>query len=644
MERAFTLGSTKGPMPRDNRFAKGWSSSVLLDWIFLTLSAATTTILFAWLLYYSSYGLDLSDEGLYLNYIANPFAYAINIPPTLFGFVYHWPYQWAHGDIAQLRVANVTLTVALAWILTFLTIRRLWRVDRSHAAVLSAGIAILALVVYRWRLTPSYYTLNIQSLLTIMIGLLLVDRPERIRQVLGWMLVGVAGWCCFMAKPTTAAAMAFVVVLHVAGLHQKLLVSMLGAALVALALLIVTAHLIDGSVTGLVTRMANSAEIEILLGTGHDASVMLRIDWLPFDQSQLALAVLFATALLLSIFAGATHKLVPSLALGGGLITTIAIALLGTDPVGIKRSALFLVPAFACLGATFYCEGWVLRNQTRTSAALALTFFALPHLNALGSAANYWLFGSQGALFWMLGLVAFLSPLAQQERGIATLLPLTVLAQLLAASWVNTTMLEPPDQVRDLRAYTAVTALPGGGTLVLSQPLHDYLATARALARAAGLEVGTPVIDLSGRSPGLLYVLETRALGLPWLYGTYPGGNGAVERFGRPSAITGVAPGSNAAAVETLGLEDCADLAKAWVLIEPEGPRHLDHARVMASFGAGLADYVAAASFETPVNDGDFPNAYRQLLLKPARPTAVAEQSCREAERQRRDDRTGRQS
>ncbi|GLR90995.1 hypothetical protein [Bradyrhizobium iriomotense] len=599
----------------------GRALSVLLDRTLLALSAVTTAILFAWLLYYSSYGLDLSDEGFYLNFIANPFPYAVNLTVTLFGFICYWPYQWAGGDITALRMANVTLTMALGWILSFLVIRRFWTVDWLCAAVLSAGIGSLALVAFHlWLITPSYYTLTFQSLLMVMIGLLMADRPGRIGQVLGSILVGVGGWCCFMAKPTTAAAIALVVMLYVVVLRRKSLLPMLGAALIAFALLVVTAYLIDGGVAGLVTRMVNSAEMEILLGAGHEVSRMFRIDWLATSRSQLAIAALVATALLLSIFMGATRKLLPSLVLAAVLIVTLAIALLGTDPIGIEPSTLFLVPTFTCLGAMFYRKGSVLRTQTPASTALALTFLVLPHLSALGSAANYWRFGAMDALFWMLAAVVFLSPLAQHERSVAALLPLTVVAQLLTASVVNAGLLKPHRQVEDLRRYTAVTLMPGGGKLVLSQPFHDYLATARAQAAAAGLEIGTPVVNLAGGSPGLLYVLEARALGLPWLIGRYPG--------------------SSSVAVKALGLENCANLAKAWVLIEPEGPRHLDQASVMASFGARQADYVAAARFDPPVFDDYYPNATRQFLLKPIRPAATAEQSCREARRQRSDNQT----
>ncbi|WP_167508684.1 hypothetical protein [Mesorhizobium sp.] len=392
------------------------------------------------------HGLHLEDEGFYLNFIANPFPYAINSPPSLFGFVYHWPYRWLGGDIAALRIANVTLTMAPGWILSFLAIRRLWTVGWLQAAVLSAGIASMASIVFRFRLTltPSYYALAFQSLLIIMIGLLLADRPGRMRQVLGWTLVGVGGWCCFMAKPTTAAAIALIVVLYVVVLRRKSLLPMLGAALVALALLIMTAHLIDGGITGLVTRMVRSAEMEILLlGSGHEVFGSFRIDWLATSRSQVVMAVLLTVALLLSILTGSTDKLLPSLALAAVLIVTIAIALLWIDPISIQPSTLFLVPAFTCLGAMLYRKGLVLRSQPATSIALALTFLVLPHVFALGSNINYWYLGAVDALFWMLAAVAFLSPLAQQRRSLATLLPLTVLAQLLTASVNNDSILNP---------------------------------------------------------------------------------------------------------------------------------------------------------------------------------------------------------
>ncbi|AMA60021.1 hypothetical protein [Bradyrhizobium sp. CCGE-LA001] len=600
-------------MLREKHFANRRRLLTLLDRTLLALSITTTAIIFAWLLYYSSYGLNPGDEGFWLNAMANPFAYPIKIPPNFFDFVFHWPYRWAGGDIAVLRIANVTLTLALGWILSFLTVRRLWTVGWPQAVALSGGIASLSLVAfYWWALTPNYYTLNYQAAMMVMIGLLLADRPGRVCEVLGWILVGVGGWCSFMARPATAAALAVIVMFYVVALQRKSLLLMLSAALIALTLVIAICYSIGGGITGLATSMVKGTEGITLLDGGHKVSHILRIDWLETSHSQIAFAAFLATALLLSIFMASKHKLLTSGVLAAVLIVTITIVLLGTNPIRIKLSMLFLVPAFTCVGAMFYRRGIILRGQGLASIVLALTFLVLPHLLALSSRVNYWVVGYDACLFWMLAAVVFLSPLAQEGRSVAALMPLTVLAQLLIASLVNGFMLKPWRQVKDLRAYSAVTTLPGRGRLMLSQAFHDYLVGARTQARAAGLEVGTPVIDLAN-APTLLYVLETRPLGLPWLFGGYPG--------------------SNALAVKALGVENCADMAKAWVLIAPEGPRHLDYAGVLASFGAGKADYVATASFEVPVIEGYYPNAHRQFLMKPIRSAVTAEQSCLEVRR-----------
>lgn len=177
-------------MPRDDQFANGRMLSVFLDRTLRALFFVTTVILFAWLPYNRKCGLNLSDEGSYLNFIANLLIYA----PSLCDFVDHWSCQWAGGDIAVLRLANVTLTMALGSILSLFVIRRHW----TAGWVLSIGIASLTLCDFRnWWLTPSYFALTLQSFLMIMIGSLLADRLGHLLRVLGWALVGVGGWCRF---------------------------------------------------------------------------------------------------------------------------------------------------------------------------------------------------------------------------------------------------------------------------------------------------------------------------------------------------------------------------------------------------------------------------------------------------------------
>ncbi len=70
-----------------------------------------------WFLHYAKYGLDFSDEGAYLNYIAYPYEYTFNLPITLFGFIYHPFYVLFNENIVLLRIFNVLLTFSLAFFL-----------------------------------------------------------------------------------------------------------------------------------------------------------------------------------------------------------------------------------------------------------------------------------------------------------------------------------------------------------------------------------------------------------------------------------------------------------------------------------------------------------------------------------------------
>lgn len=56
----------------------------------------------------------------------------------------------------------------------------------------------------------------------------------------------------------------------------------------------------------------------------------------------------------------------------------------------------------------------------------------------------------------------------------------------------------------------------------------DYLHSAKEIARQAGFTQGSPMIDLTGRSPGLIYALMADSVGLAWVIGGYPGSNQLV--------------------------------------------------------------------------------------------------------------------
>lgn len=93
-------------------------------------------------------------------------------------------------------------------------------------------------------------------------------------------------------------------------------------------------------------------------------------------------------------------------------------------------------------------------------------------------------------------------------------------------------------------------------TLIVSQETARYFTELKALANSADFQSDTPIIDLTGHSPGAVYLLEARAYGFPWLLGGYPG--------------------SDPAAVYILKQWKPKQLSEAWILtVEANGERPL---------------------------------------------------------------------
>ncbi|MBN9115013.1 MAG: S8 family serine peptidase, partial [Pandoraea sp.] len=165
------------------------------DGLLVLLAAAVALLILGFALHYCRYGFDLTDESFYLTSIVAPDAYSLNIPVSLFGFVYRPLYSLVGGDIGALRQANVLITFGLA---SFLSISLVHRAAMDGAGVSKAdwamGLALAPMSLASfpgWLVTPSYNSLTFQSVMLALTGLLLMD-DARIRvAVTGSVLVAV---------------------------------------------------------------------------------------------------------------------------------------------------------------------------------------------------------------------------------------------------------------------------------------------------------------------------------------------------------------------------------------------------------------------------------------------------------------------
>ncbi len=595
---------------------------VFAEQLTLAFSAICTASTIGWLLFYSDYGIDLTDESFYLVWMSNPFNYGQSA--TQFGFVYHPLYLLLDGNIAALRQANILMTFCLAWVLInvfFKTVFAKQSLQNTQRLIISGAVATagLASLVFAgsWLPTPSYNSLAFQALLVAATGLLLANKDVSRASVIGWFLIGVGGWLAFMAKPTTAAALGLFIGFYLL-MTRKFNVRLLAIALAtASVLLIFSALIIDGSIIAFIARLQGGVEIASTLGGGHSLVQLLRLD--EFQLNARAKTILFFSAATIFFNAYLFQAKTKIFAYVGFVLSMVVVlatllTLFGLVHqilnIGQFQSLLLWAVPFAAilLGLSKYrLRGLFLIPSAHW--VLGFTFLVLPYAYAFGSGVNYWILAASAGIFWILAGLIFLSPFASSGKLVVLLSPLGLAAQLLTVSLVLSGMEAPYRQPQPLHEnnYKIEIGKPGS-SLMLSKGFAQYFTEIVRGANESGFKKKTPMIDLTGQSPGILYALGASNIGQAWTIGGYPG--------------------SETLAIAALSKVTCQELAAAWLLSEPYGPRKIEP-KILLSFNADITtDFEIVATFKTAEGAGGYKDVRVQQLLKPVRSFQTAMNAC----------------
>lgn len=587
----------------------------------LIASAVVSLIVLGWILWYCRYGLDFADEGFYLVWIADPLKYAVST--TQFGYVYHPLYILLNQSVVALRIANALLTFLLAWWVASLCLVESFGRDampRYARIVSAAALGTTAFMFLRlWIPTPSYNWLAFQGMLVVAAGMLLAEPQGSARTLVGWLLVGVGGWITFMAKPTTAAALAVLVIVYLVGSGKLRAGRLALAAGTAIALCAVTALVIDGSLMVFVDRLRRASEQVRLLGAGHTLTKSWRFDTFKLDYASrqtIAWTVMFVggTAFLLSgrrFLARSLAMLLAFAAFAANLVVVLGIPEKPTEFGEFQHLMLLAIPLTMMLLALLLGKR-SLSTISRRQWALGLVWLALPHTFAFGTANNYWWLGGLVGIFSVLGALMLLGPATMHRNAAGLVLPLALGAQLLTVTQVHSGIEGPYYQPQPLHADDFRVDLGRhGGKILLARTYGRYVTAAMEATRGADFVAGTPMIDLSGHSPGLLYAIGATNTAQPWIIGNYPGYTG-----------------SEGVAKLALDATRCDELGRAWLLVEPDGPVRLSSS-LLKNFGADLdRDYELVGEIETAPVVGGFTAAKTQQFYKPRRNPSQAQQAC----------------
>lgn len=579
------------------------------QYFLIVLAAVGTFLILGWLLKYSSYGIDFTDESFYLVWISNPFIYDGSV--TQFGFIYHPLYRLLGGDIAAVRQANILITFGFAWGLTYFFLASLapgLKEFRVTLLTVAAGLATSVFTLFdSWLLTPSYNSLALQSLLVSALGLVLADKTAYRASIIGWVLIGVGGWLAFMAKPSTALALAVGVLIYLL-LARKFSVRMLALAIAcALALLLVSALLIDGSAVGFIKRIQLGIEFSERLGGGHALSQILRLDDEFLLDAKFKRAIFLLSGVLsLSLLSMCMENKKWSffgLLISIGFFTFTALLTLGqihrTAEFGRFQGLLVFGVVYAmAITALVFGRLQALRAISAQQWAIAALFLIMPYGYVFGTNGHYWQASSSAAIFWLLAGLTLLGPLIRERASWSLALLVALAVQTVTATLLQTGFEQPYRQPQPLRLN--VSTLEIGvqrSTLTLSEGYFAYITSAMVAAKKAGFEPNVPMIDLSGQSPGILYALGAENIGQAWTIGGYSGSLRLAE-----TALKQVS---------------CEKVAQAWVLHEPDGARSIP-ITLMESLGLSFpGSYKKVDHWQTAEGAGGYNIPRAQELYRP---------------------------
>ena len=572
--------------------------------ISLLLAFSLTFVMLFKVISIANVGFDLTDEGYYFNWISNPWLYKYYT--SQFGYIYHPIYKALGYSIVHLRQANIIISYALTWLLNYYVLKLTFENSSKTVLIISsASLALPALFILmimgQWLPSPSYNSLNFQGCLIVALGFVFAINQNTKQQIIAGILIGMGGWLIFMAKPSTAFLLAVVSVIYFLPTIKKDWRILLGAGLVAIALLLLTAFAIDGSVLQFIKRYQGGLLLIKTMHSIHGLDNLLKLDLFKISVIfKLKLAVLIVLLFLSFKLVNSKREFLRATIQVILFFTMIVAFYLFLNPpehkIEIENYHVLIITALTFASLLYFLFSQ--RTKSIISNKLILLFLILPYLFAAGTGNNYWKTAAGASEFWVLAAVLLLARATfnLQLMSVAVCFVINV-----SVFGLFDAMRIPYRQTEVILKQTATYLDPHANQkLILSSDTAKYLNTLNKAFYEAQFKSNTPVIDLTGHHPGTLYFMQAKAIGLAWTSGGYSGSY-------------------NHAAL-ALHQATCEEIASAWLLIEKDGRRQLP-ITIMNEHGIQVneTNYIQMSKFfsQKLFKSNKSKGVFQQYLVKP---------------------------
>ncbi|RMG89428.1 MAG: hypothetical protein D6712_01695 [Chloroflexi bacterium] len=483
---------------------------------YLSLAMMTWACVFIW----GVRGFDFTDNGFYLLTLRD--YQNISIDSRWFGALVGYLYDFSGGALAPLRLSGISIMLFSSLGTSYMVLRRTNALSPPYLFTALAG----GTLYYSWWLTtPSYNWLVIVGFCWFLIGaLILTESSSQQRQFIGGLLLGCGITAVAWGKLTSAAVMVslslslWLVYRRRFPLMRTWLVGVLiGVGLVAGLGLLREPYLTAGLEK---LQLASQHQFLLRADEGLFFTRFIRAPLVGLLRITVEVLVILSPALLILIILLIWRFRVPSRrhtriwhwGVNAVLLIGMALSLLQVHHFhDVGRWVLSLYALWLLIAL-------IEKTLSRRHTIMVGGLFMLSLATSYGTNNIYIIHASLSAFFLLLAVVILIS-LRKQPLFLA-LLGLSVLAVMIISARQPYRQAAP---LWEMQTPVEIQHDGSGDIVLLDEATAAYLQTLQEAARANGFASRTPIIDLSGRSPGVIYALDGTSYGFMWLLGGYTG-------------------------------------------------------------------------------------------------------------------------
>lgn len=459
-------------------------------------------------------GFDFTDDSFYLMTIQRPSEYKWNY--GLFGFALKPLFVIAGESIAGFRRIGAVILVGLGAAIGLVVLNKAklsWR-EPAALQVLAVCSAVPLGYYSLWLTSPSYNWLALAGGLVLFIAVLLLYRPGP--PAYSAFCAAAAGTVAALGRPHSAVSFGVIyfaaVLLALPTMRARITQMVWAAGATILAVAIVALLLPLDAV------LSQIKEYNAMFGTSHPVHFSTLDRQLAFllQGKTWFLSVLLFAAILFMKRSGREipGRLTPLLyAAALAIISAAALSQLLRPreyDFGIKATAVaFSVLTLSCLRKTI---------DVRLIMLLALAAI-IPWAATSGSSNTVSLTFAQ--TFGLSIAVAFVTSVLALEKTDAMIAAASAVALCLTFSALGFGLNSPYRLARPIEMQVVPTAVGWGSTLKLDRKTSEFVEALRNATKASGHCRGGFAMDLSGSSPGTVFVVDGKMPVFPWIFGGY---------------------------------------------------------------------------------------------------------------------------